>query len=66
MKDKIKENYKTLFNQFDNQNEMSFMFNGVSITNPFMDESGRYEVNPITYYGSHFIESRFKEVIKSL
>lgn len=27
-----------------------FDFNGVWITNPFLDESGRFEVDPKTYY----------------
>lgn len=28
-----------------------FEYNGVWISNPYMSECGRFEVNPITYYG---------------
>ena len=28
-----------------------FLFEGVWITNPFLDESGRFPVDPIDYYG---------------
>lgn len=31
-------------------NKKGFLFNGVTITNPFLDESLRFEVNPLTYY----------------
>ena len=29
----------------------SFEYNGTTIVNPFMDETGRFEVNPFEYYG---------------
>ena len=29
----------------------SFEYNGTQIANPFMDETGRFEVNPFEYYG---------------
>ena len=28
-----------------------FEYDGIWITNPYMSECGRFEVNPITYYG---------------
>ena len=28
-----------------------FEYNGIWIENPYMSECGRFEVNPITYYG---------------
>ncbi|MGI2295562.1 5'-deoxynucleotidase [Paenibacillus sp. GXUN7292] len=34
-----------------NESATLFLYQGVSITNPFMDETGRYEVDPVTYYG---------------
>jgi len=39
--------------------QLSFPFMGIDITDPFMDETGRFEVNPFSYYGQHFIESSF-------
>lgn len=29
------------------------------ITNPFLDESGSYEVDPVEYYGESFLNSEF-------
>lgn len=43
---------------------VSFSYNGVCIHNPFIDESGRFEVNPIKYYGVSFIKSIFYNVLK--
>lgn len=46
-----------------------FEFNGVSIVDPFLDETGRFEVNPVKYYGKSFINSdHFKQlsIIKKL
>ena len=31
--------------------ENGFKYNGVWIENPYMSECGRFEVNPIAYYG---------------
>ena len=30
---------------------MEFEFNGIWITDPYMDETGRFPVDPIEYYG---------------
>lgn len=30
---------------------MEFEWNGFVITNPYLSECGRFEVDPITYYG---------------
>ena len=34
----------------------SFEFNGMDITDPFMDETGRYPVNPRSYYGEPYFD----------
>ena len=34
----------------------TFEFNGVTITDPWMDETGRFEVDPIKYYGVKPVE----------
>tara|TARA_R100000935_G_scaffold5188_1_gene11967 strand:- start:369 stop:488 length:120 start_codon:yes stop_codon:yes gene_type:complete len=31
--------------------EQGFLFNGVWITDPMLDETGRFTVDPFTYYG---------------
>ena len=31
--------------------EQGFLFNGVWITDPTLDETGRFTVDPLTYYG---------------
>ena len=30
---------------------MEFEFNGIWITDPYMDETGRFQVDPVEYYG---------------
>lgn len=30
---------------------MEFEFNGIWITDPYMDETGRFPVDPVEYYG---------------
>mgnify|MGYP000144435609 FL=1 len=34
--------------------EQGFLVNGVLITNPTLDETGRFTVDPFTYYGKDF------------
>lgn len=34
-----------------NQQIKPFEFNGVWIEDPYLDETGRFEVDPVTYYG---------------
>lgn len=38
---------------------ITFEFNDVTIFDPFVDESGRFDVDPISYYGSAFLNSKF-------
>ena len=34
-----------------------FVYNGVEITNPYVSECGRFDVNPIEYYGRAYRDS---------
>lgn len=36
-----------------------FEFEGVAIHDPFTEESGRFEVDPVEYYGEAFLNSAF-------
>jgi len=36
---------------------ITFTYEGVEITDPTMDESGRFEVNPIEYYGQAYLDA---------
>jgi hypothetical protein len=36
-------------------NTITFTFKGFEITNPNMDETGRFKVNPVGYYGEPYI-----------
>lgn len=42
---------------------ISFSYNGQSIINPVLDESGRFDVDPIEYYGKDFLDSEFIKFI---
>ena len=33
------------------ENEKGFLYEGIWITDPTLSECGRFEVDPITYYG---------------
>jgi hypothetical protein len=37
----------------------TFVFRGTAIHDPFVSECGRFEVDPIDYYGMAFLTSRF-------
>ena len=37
--------------------EVEFLFNDTVITNPHYDESGRFNVNPVEYYGEAYLNS---------
>lgn len=37
-------------------NKQGFLFNGVWITDPTLDETGRFTVDPSTYYGTSYKE----------
>ena len=36
------------------------------IINPFVDESGSHEVDPVSYYGDSFLNSEWKKYFKRL
>ena len=38
---------------------VGFEWQGFFITNPFKDETGRVEVDPVKYYGESFMNSDF-------
>ena len=44
--------------------ENGFEYNGVWIENPYMSECGRFDVDPITYYG--LTEKQLDEITKTL
>lgn len=39
--------------------EVYFVFNGVEVHNPFASECGRFDVDPVEYYGEAFLNSAF-------
>jgi hypothetical protein len=43
---------------------ISFDYKDITIINPFMDETGRFEVDPIKYYGDAFLNSDFAKIVK--
>lgn len=49
----IKENYNL---SQQNGKCIGFDFNGIFITDPNLDETGRFSVNPLEYYGKANIE----------
>lgn len=40
-----------------------FEHQGTCIVNPFVDESGRFEVNPEEYYKESFLTSEWKDLL---
>lgn len=48
----------------DLETEVSFEFEGFNVHNPFMDVTGRFEVDPIEEYGDSFINSKFYNPIE--
>ena len=45
---------------------ITFTYEGVEITDPTMDESGRFEVNPIEYYKEAYIMAWQDEIVIEL
>jgi hypothetical protein len=43
---------------------ISFDYYGIVIINPFTDESGINEVDPVKYYGDAFLNSDFAKITK--
>ena len=37
-------------------NKIEFEYEGVWITDPTLDETGRFEVNPVEYYGETYLK----------
>lgn len=46
----------------DEEEIISFLWDGISIFNPFVDETARFEVDPVKYYGESFLDSGFMEL----
>ncbi|MFP7442535.1 MULTISPECIES: hypothetical protein [Bacillus] len=45
-----------------NKQESLFQFNGIEITNPFLDETGTYKIAPIDYYGYENIQKAYNQL----
>jgi len=43
--------------------KIEFEYEGVWITNPYYDETGRFEVNPVEYYKESYINA-LKKLLK--
>ena len=43
-----------------------FEWEGTTIGDPFMDESRRFEVNPISYYGEAFLNAQTNDILLGL
>jgi hypothetical protein len=43
--------YRRMCSDKDASKMVHFIFNGTAIVNPWLDETGRFEVDPYTYYG---------------
>lgn len=62
---KILKNFSKLQLDILNENSstkvniVSFDYEGIQILNPFIDETGSYEVDPVAYYGKLFLNSDF-------
>lgn len=41
-----------------------FVYKGIHIVDPFTDETGCFEVDPISYYGEDFLNSDFAKILK--
>ena len=41
--------------------KIEFEYEGVWITNPYYDETGRFEVNPEEYYGETYLKLKNNE-----
>ena len=56
--EKVQSIAKDQFDFIDSENNIGFDFNGVFIVNPWMDESGRFELTTeesLAKYGTNFI-----------
>lgn len=53
------EQYSKFLETGDTEGMICFDFQGVAIINPFVDESGRFDVDPVKHYGEAFTNSDF-------
>lgn len=44
----------TCYVEAENNKRDEFTFEGITITEPFFDESGRFPVNPVSHYGDTY------------
>ena len=44
------------------EDAIMFEFEGIDIINPFLDEMGTDEVDPVEYYGEAFLNSDFMKI----
>ena len=51
--------YDTFLKTGDTEGMIGFEYKGSTIINPFLDVSGRFEVDTVAYYGEEFINSNF-------
>ena len=51
---------------FDTDSDIGFEFNGTWITNPFYDETLRFEVDPVQHYGEENIKRFVKCVVERM
>ena len=62
MKKFCEENYEKCFGEEgsdDSSGMMGFEFDEIHIINPFITECGRFDVEPVEYYGKAFLQSEF-------
>lgn len=60
--------YNFFLEGVDSSDMVGFLYNGTHIINPWLDETGRFEVDPYKYYGEEymkvFIRQYKKEIFK--
>ena len=61
MREFCEDNYYKCFTDgnIDSGRIMGFEYQGMHIINPFITECGRFNVNPVDYYGEAFLQSEF-------
>lgn len=69
--DKIREIGEKQFEESDETSDpkfedkcIHFDYQDIVIVNPFTDETGRFEVDPVKYYGDAFLNSDFAKITK--
>ena len=59
----LAEKNDAIMYELEEEPSLTFEFEGVSIHNPFRSECGRFEEEPISYYGEAFLNSVFCDFI---